>query len=63
VTLKYTMAAFAFLRLLRAHHDRPTWFDVTAAYDAGLKHALENRESARRAVAMRDKRQTESESE
>lgn len=49
----------AFVRLVRADHDRPTWFDVSAAYDAGIKHAIEARESAKQQIALRDERGTQ----
>jgi hypothetical protein len=44
---EYTKAAMLYVRVERQRNDRAaTWFDVSAAYDAGLKHGRYQPESA-----------------
>lgn len=49
----YTLSSMAFVRRLREKVGTApaTWFDVSAAYDAGMYHALEARQSAKRSFA------------
>jgi hypothetical protein len=44
----YSASANAYVKVERRGTDRvATWFDVAAAYDAGMKHALEALQSAK----------------
>lgn len=49
---KYTTAANSYVATTRKKNPcEATWFDVAAAYDAGLYHGVKARESAEKALA------------
>jgi hypothetical protein len=49
---KVSKAAHAYVRVVRTRAPAAaTWFDVARAYDAGMKHGVEARESAKRHFA------------
>ena len=50
---RYSRSAFAYVALLRAGSNlTPNWFDVAAAYDAGMKHGIEAKQSAKRQIRL-----------
>jgi hypothetical protein len=50
---QHTISCLAYIRTLRERVGQApaTWFDVADAYDAGLYHGVEARDSAKRSLA------------
>lgn len=59
----YTAAAGAFVTIARVTRDRMvlplTWLDIAAAYDAGLRHGVDNRMSGKKQLRVIDKQRRE----
>jgi hypothetical protein len=52
---RYSRSTFAYVAQLRGGSNlSPNWFDVAAAYDAGMKHGIEAKQSAKRQIRLQN---------